>query len=75
MIVGQGGDDLDQDAPPDLTGVNVNGEGVRSGFSMPEMFGFVLMEKSADGWMTTTYDASGNVKRTCKIADRRIACD
>lgn len=75
MIVGQGGDDLDHDAPPDLTGVNVNGESVKSGFSMPEMFGFVLMEKRADGWATTTYDASGNIKRTCRIADRMIACD
>jgi len=42
---------------------------------MPEMFGFVVMEKRAGGWVTTTYDALGSARRVCKIADRMITCD
>jgi hypothetical protein len=72
LIVGEGGDRLDE-APPDLSGRTVLTARIADGFSLPG-YGFLLMTRAGDNWNVDIFDARGNRERTCAIVARRINC-
>jgi Calcineurin-like phosphoesterase len=72
LIVGEGGDNLD-DAPPILTGLSVGTTKITDGFSLPG-YGFLLMTRDNDHWNVDVFDASGAHERSCTYASRRMNC-
>ena len=72
LIAGFGGDNLDT-TPADLSGVNLSGEGVKDGFSLPG-FGFLLMTREADGWRIDVHKVDGAIEEVCRFANQRIDC-
>ena len=75
LIAGHGGDWLDRDVPLDPGGLVLNGVKVKRGLSMPEVFGFVILERQADGWVATNYDALGKPQKSGKLAERAMICN
>ncbi len=72
IVAGEGGDNLDE-APADLSGLNLSGRHVESGLSVPG-FGFLLLTKAGDGWTIEVHGKDGAVERTCAFAGGRIDC-
>ncbi len=72
IVAGNGGDNLDT-APPDLSGLNLSGQTVKDGISLPG-FGFLLMTHREKDWRIDVYGVDGVVKRVCRFADGRVDC-
>ena len=72
IVAGYGGDNLDA-APADLAGVNLSGQSVHDGLTVPG-FGFLVMTRAEDGWTIDVHGVDGTVERTCKFAGGRIDC-
>jgi hypothetical protein len=72
LIAGFGGDNLDT-TPADLSGVNLSGQAVKDGLSLPG-FGFLLMTREADGWRIDVHAVDGTIEEVCHFADRRLDC-
>jgi hypothetical protein len=74
LIAGMGGDWLDRDVPLSPGGLVLDGVKVQSGLSIPTVFGFVILERQAQGWTATDYDALGKPLTACQINSRKISC-
>ena len=72
LIAGNSGTKLDN-APTDLSGINIGGLPVASGITLPG-FGYLLLTRSAPGWKVDVYDVHGVLARTCNFSARRLAC-
>ena len=76
LIVGEGGDNLDKEVPPLLTGLIAAGRTITSGLSLPG-FGYVVIDrqgKTAD-WAITVKTVDGDVLRRCSLKSRVLACE
>jgi hypothetical protein len=74
IVAGHGGN-LDQSAPAKFDGLVINGVTVETGRSTPAVFGFAMMERSADEWLITNYDVHGTPLARCRLRGRKLACD
>jgi hypothetical protein len=75
LVVGEGGDDLDTQAPPLLTGLMTGGMTVTQGVSLPG-FGYVVMDRMGEtaDWNITVHAADGAVLRHCELKARKLTC-
>jgi hypothetical protein len=73
IIAGNGGDWLDQGIPEKLDGQTVLDAVIAEGVSGPS-FGFMTLDRTAEGWTATRYDTSGRALLECRVAARRVAC-
>lgn len=72
LVAGNSGDTLNA-APADLTGLNLGGLPVASGFSLPG-FGFLLLRRGDTGWSVDVYNVRGVKQRSCISAARHLSC-
>ena len=71
IVAGFGGGNLD-DAPADLSGLNLSGTTVHDGLSVAG-FGFLMMVREKAGWQIDVYK-NGTIEERCTFADRRLDC-
>jgi predicted phosphodiesterase len=76
LVVGEGGDALDQEVPRQLAGLVSGGETVVTGLSLPG-FGYVVLDRHphTQDWTITVHAVDGTVLRHCALASRRLKCD
>jgi hypothetical protein len=76
LVVGEGGDDLDTEVPPLLTGLATGGTIVNDGLSLPG-FGYVVMDRirETQDWKITVHSAEGGIMRRCMLEARTLACE
>jgi hypothetical protein len=76
LVVGEGGDALDKEVPPQLTGLVSGGETVTAGLSLSG-FGYVVLDRvrHTQDWKITVHAADGSVLRHCALASRRLKCE
>ncbi len=76
LVVGEGGDALDQEVPRQLAGLVSGGETVVTGLSLPG-FGYVVLDRHphTQNWTITVHAVDGAVLRHCALASRRLKCD
>lgn len=72
LIVGHGGDWLDKQLTPDLSGLVVDGMVVSSGLWRPG-FGFMVLDRGTTGWVGHARNADGVETDTCTIGTE-ITC-
>jgi hypothetical protein len=72
LVAGFGGDNLDA-TPADLSGVNLSGQEVKDGLSLPG-FGFLLMTREGDDWRIDVHAVDGTIEEVCHFASRRLDC-
>src|SRR6202789_4284655 len=72
LIAGFGGGNLDA-TPADLSGVNLSGQQVKDGLSLPG-FGFLLMTRDGDAWRIDVHKVDGTIEEVCRFANRRLDC-
>ena len=75
LVVGEGGDNLDTQVPPLLTGLVTGGKTVTEGMSLPG-FGYVVLDRVGEtrDWKITVHAADGGVLRHCALTARHLAC-
>ena len=75
LVVGEGGDDLDEVVPPQLTGLVTGGMTVTQGLSLSG-FGYVVLDRVGEtqDWKITVHTANGQVLRNCALKARKLAC-
>ena len=76
MVVGEGGDRLDPDVPPQLTGLVSGGAKITDGLSLPG-FGYVVIDRIGESqdWTIAVHDADGKILRHCSLKARKLACE
>ena len=72
LLVGNGGSKLDT-APPDLRGLEIGGAMIADGMARPD-FGFLLLQREADGWSGEGYDVSGKRVTRCALRAGKLDC-
>jgi len=72
LIAGNGGDKLDS-AEADLSGLNLGGQIVKDGISLPG-FGFLLLTQREKDWRVDVHSVDGTIVRVCTLANGRIDC-
>jgi len=73
LIVGDSGDTLLELGRTPLTGVEIDGTRVVSGFAL-KLFGYFLMEATAGGWDGTLYASDDAVLAHCRLRGRSLEC-
>jgi Calcineurin-like phosphoesterase len=76
LVVGEGGDDLDLEVPPLLTGLVTAGQTVTQGLSQSG-FGYVAMDRVGQtrDWKISVHAADGAVLRHCMLKARNLSCN
>jgi hypothetical protein len=76
LVVGEGGDELDEEVPRQLAGLVSGGETVVEGLSLPG-FGYVVLDRNRNtqDWNITVHAAEGSVLRHCALTSRRLKCE
>ena len=76
LVVGEGGDNLDKDVPPQLTGLIAAGQTIASGMSLPG-FGYVVIDRVGEtkDWDITVKTVDGETLRRCSLKSRVLACE
>lgn len=72
LIAGGGGDLLDRETPPAFSG-RVGRQTVRRGLSLVD-YGYLVMDRQADGWRILLKGADGRLLKTCRLRGRAISC-
>jgi len=75
LVVGEGGDNLDTEVPPNLTGLISGGKTVENGLSLPG-FGYVVIDRIGDSqdWDITVKSVEGAALRHCWLKSKKLAC-
>jgi calcineurin-like phosphoesterase family protein len=74
VVVGHGGDYLNQPSLIDPATWTFGPVAVESGINLAGAFGFAMIEKQDDGWRLTDYDKLGVAVRTCTLKGRTAVC-
>jgi hypothetical protein len=72
IIAGNSGDALDA-APANVARLNLGGEIVKDGMTLPG-FGFLMMTKQGADWHVDLYRTNGTIEGHCTLANRRVDC-
>jgi hypothetical protein len=73
LIVGNSGDTLLKLGKTPLTGAEIDGMRVVSGFAL-ERFGYFMLETAAGGWDGTLYSSDDTVLARCQLRGRGLEC-
>jgi predicted phosphodiesterase len=73
LVVGTGGDNLEDFPPQRIKGVDVNDARVKSGL-MFTRFGYMVWDKGDTGWTGGFYDDDGRKLANCTLKSRNLAC-
>ena len=74
LIVGTGGDKLQDLGQAPIAGAELDGMTVRDGIAL-ERFGYLVLDRSpAGGWDGVLYTPDDTVLARCRIAGRSLAC-
>jgi predicted phosphodiesterase len=73
LVVGTGGDNLEDLPPQRSTGVNINGAKVADGLVFAR-FGYTVWEKGPNGWNAKVFDDDGRQLASCTLVSRTLAC-
>ena len=80
IVSGHGGDDLSENAPSVVKGLEINGVRVKDGIGRPGIFGFSILERAKEDttglkWTLTAYDTRGRAFSRCRIDGRNGTCE
>ncbi len=75
IVAGHGGDYLDGFTPQTFDGETINGMKVEQGRSAPSTFGYVLLDRGADGWTLDGFNKEGQRIARCALKGRKLACE
>jgi hypothetical protein len=75
IISGAAGDALDSGAPEDLVGRKLGDATVEKGLGVSTLFGFTMMERGANDWLVSHYDAHERLLARCRLSGRKVACE
>ena len=75
IVSGHGGDYIDPFAPQNFDGQMIDDMRVDQGRSVPATFGYALLEREAECWKLTGYDATGKAIAKCRLQGRQINCE
>jgi hypothetical protein len=75
LVVGEGGDKLDTEVPPLLTGLVTGNKTVTQGLSLSG-FGYVVIDRvgKTQDWKISVHAAEGGVLRHCMLKARKLTC-
>lgn len=73
LVVGNSGTLLERPLPKDLTGMQAAGRTVAAGLELHE-FGFMLLERTANGWGGRMIDDTGRTAATCDVVPGPLLC-
>ena len=73
LVVGTGGDTLEQMPPMSVTGTDVNGGKVVN-FATYSGFGYMVWDHLDNIWVGTLFDVDGKIITHCRLADRSLNC-
>lgn len=74
VIAGNSGTKLEPLAVEgDLTGIEVAGQIIQQGIAIHK-FGYLLLEKSAEGWNGKVYSQRGQVMAVCNLLGKQFSC-
>jgi hypothetical protein len=73
LVVGTGGDTLEDLAPQQSTGVVINGARVVRGLVFAR-FGYTVWDKDDAGWTGTVFDDNARPLAHCTLTGRNLAC-
>lgn len=64
---------LDPQVTTPLTGLEIDGMSVAAGATLSQ-FGYVTLDRTADGWLTRLHDLEGDPILGCALRDRSLRC-
>jgi calcineurin-like phosphoesterase family protein len=73
LVVGTGGDTLNQMPPMSIAGTDVNGGKVVD-FATHSGFGYMVWDRLDNIWVGTLFDVDGKAITHCRLADRSLNC-
>ena len=73
LLVGDSGDTMLELGKGPLTGAEIDGMRVASGFAL-KRFGYFLSEKTADGWDGTLHASDDAILAHCQLRGRSLEC-
>ena len=73
LVVGTGGDNLEDLPPQKSIGVRINGAKVRQGLVLAR-FGYTVWDKDAAGWKARVFDDDRRQLASCTLERRNLAC-
>jgi hypothetical protein len=74
LVVGTGGDKLQDFAPAPIAGTELDGMTVRDGVAL-ERFGYMVLDRNPEGgWNGALYAPDDTVLARCRIAGRSLQC-
>lgn len=73
LVIGNSGTLLERPLPRDLAGLKAGDRTVAAGLELHE-FGFLLVERTADGWSGRMIDNAGRTAATCTIVPGPLSC-
>lgn len=75
IVAGHGGDKLDRDLPASVSATYDSAPGVQIDFAAHARgFGFLLLERTADGWLLRTERIDGSPSTVCTMIGRHMTC-
>lgn len=74
LIVGTGGDVGEKGDSPKFLNDEVSIDGMRARRFGFERYGFLVLDRTADGWAGAFYDVRDQPIATCRLARRKLAC-
>jgi len=73
LVVGTGGDTLAPMPPLSLVGADINGARVKNSATYSG-FGYMVWDRSGQGWAGTLFDTAGKPLQHCRLASRSLTC-
>ena len=73
LVVGNSGTMLERPTPSDLSGMQAAGRTIADGLEIHE-FGFMVMERTTDGWTGRVLDETAALLATCTVVPGPLAC-
>jgi hypothetical protein len=75
IVAGHGGDNLDAELSGAIAATYPQAEGVRIGsVAHSSSFGYLLLERQADGWTVHARRSNGSPLTTCHLRDAQLSC-
>lgn len=74
LVVGTGGDITEEGATPKINRAEVSLDGLQAKLLQFARFGYLMLDRTPDGWSGGFYDAQDRLTATCAVTGRRLAC-
>ncbi len=74
IVAGNGGDWLQFGETGDFSHKTILGVEVKFGRTLPDLFGFALLERARDHWLLHAYDMDAHQRMECALKARDLVC-